>query len=369
MDARLYSLVVDGHSSDSQFIPSDADWEGRREDIERLYVTQRRSLKEVILIIEAMSQMYKRRLAKWKLNKNNNKRMTLAILRKQSQRLADGKHTKFFISGREVDMDALMRHAKRSGAKAAQAYPNRMSRSPTPDGLECVTPVPAWLADDDINGSSLLEPWPTSTEPHHERLSLLLEASPDQADTLALYELFRSILRNYITGAYEARMWLCNEGENYCRSSRAAELKTDMRGSERPGSGLRRLLDDSDRENGISSPTSMEYLRAMAFNIFVENSDIEGAFVLAEKILERTRQAPNAHSRDLGLLTALSIQIDAALRSRQDERARHAIHQVLTTVSKLDALDSLHNAALLSRLEDCLMRLGRRDEAQFSGSR
>jgi hypothetical protein len=146
-------------------------------------------------------------------------------------------------------------------------------------------------------------------------------------------------------------------------------LRVDFPGcTKKPRSSLRSLLDNSDRENGISSPTSIECLRAMAYNIFVENSDIEDAFVIAAKILERTRQAPNAHSRELGLLTALSIQIDATLRSRQYEQAKQVIHQLLVIVSKLDALDSLHTAALLSRLEDRLMQLGRQDEAQFARS-
>lgn len=330
--------------------------------------------------------------------------------------------------------------------------------------------------------------------------------SLSQSDVLTYCERFLFVLRNYFTGALEAGTWLCNDGENYYRSSRTAKLKIDTRGwissqvedacdlldaghfheaglrliylcdsaqalvrheafslipesiiltlehvqrhpmairkvlqhfrdmsfvyhgaghpltciltpiANFPGSDhggscqilhsamsaiinsvsnclgplhmqsvalqidylecgevsasyLRDILNTSDREIGISSHTSIECLRAMAYNMIAKHEHFEDALSIGNEIFERAGKACDPRIRDLGLQTALSVHIDTSMRDRRYDQAELGIQQSLINVNAFDTPDSLHNIALLSRLEHCLGQLGRHYEASVTKSR
>jgi hypothetical protein len=121
------------------------DWDDQKENITRLYVEENRTLKDVMYLIEGhyglratyvtshlssllpavarreclteltpfSERMYKRRIEKWRLDKNNKLRDMTAIVRIQRQRESDGKETRFRVRGRPVDLEEVSHYMKR----------------------------------------------------------------------------------------------------------------------------------------------------------------------------------------------------------------------------------------------------------------
>lgn len=173
--------------------------------------------------------MYKRRLTKWKFRKNNTDELAQAVIRKRDERLAEGKETIFFYNHEEVDMYDLNRYIKRKGTNLVNVNSHLSSRLPMPDGLRCHTPVESQIATDSMD-NVLFPPSTGLEEPsHHTRLALQALCA-NQISFWTYGESCLSVLRDYISGAFEAGIWLCKHGENYCRSSKATGLETDARG-------------------------------------------------------------------------------------------------------------------------------------------
>lgn len=439
--------------------------------------------------------MYKRRLARWKFVKNYNVKVARAMLRK----LAQNEGTKLFLNNREVDVHDLMRYVKRKGSRLPHGPSCSLSRSPTPDGLHCVTPPSARLAVDDVHRCTPITLSPV-TGFHRQTPAIPSTTHSDQSYVLANWEGFLLVLRGYTKGALDARLWLCADDQNYCKSSKKTDMETDARGwisgqvedacdlldtglfqeaglrliyvcdsakdhvryeafnlipeliilvleqlkghprivrqvlqhfrdmasvyhgfghplwrvldfmtrslvidqhasfqvlnsamsvivdsvasclgplhtqsvtlridslecGKDPLSSLKVLLKASDAENGITSITSMECLRAIAFNMFAEQEDIGGALSLSAEVSQRARLALDSEVNELGFLIALSIQVDAFLRYGQTDQAESSIQKLLSTSNEIGSFDSLHKLALLSRLQECLQSLGRQSEA------
>ena len=116
------------------------DWEDQKDNITRLYVEENKTLKEVMSLIEnqyglratyvtlipqhlpaislvelmpSSERMYKRRIEKWLLDKNNKLKEMVAIVRIQRQRENDGKRTRFRVRGRPMDLAEIGRYMKR----------------------------------------------------------------------------------------------------------------------------------------------------------------------------------------------------------------------------------------------------------------
>lgn len=126
---------------------------------------------------------------------------------------------------------------------------------------------------------------------------------------------------------------------------------------------LESLLRDSDSQNGVSSDTSIECLRAMAYITFSEHGNIQATFSLVREILNRIEINASPQQIELGLITALSIQIDFSMRTRQYHQAVHAINILRKKVDTIDASDSVYVPNLLFQLEECQRHLGQQSEA------
>jgi hypothetical protein len=82
--------------------------------------------------------MYKARITKWKLERNNKEDNMRAILRKNAERNAIGKNTHFSVRGRIVTMEEVEHYFKRKRGLPAP----RQFDPPTPSDVSCRTPSP-----------------------------------------------------------------------------------------------------------------------------------------------------------------------------------------------------------------------------------
>lgn len=106
-----------------------ADWEAQRETITRLYLHEKRSLQEVmelmaldhcffatcgppvghgekcnrVMLTRPRVKMYRTRIRKWGIDKNNKAAEVAHMLRLKKQRDLLGKKSSFFIRNRPVD--------------------------------------------------------------------------------------------------------------------------------------------------------------------------------------------------------------------------------------------------------------------------
>ncbi|KUJ14540.1 uncharacterized protein LY89DRAFT_736571 [Mollisia scopiformis] len=124
--------------------PSNDDWERHRPLIRRLYVDEKKKLKEVATIMaqqghNATTKMYKDRITKWKLDKKHKEADMLAILRKKAQRERIGKETRIRVRGQLLTMQQVHDYFKRKKNTRAPA----LYDAPTPSDVSCRTPSPA----------------------------------------------------------------------------------------------------------------------------------------------------------------------------------------------------------------------------------
>ncbi|KAL8941876.1 MAG: hypothetical protein Q9216_001986 [Gyalolechia sp. 2 TL-2023] len=111
-------------------------WEEQRSLIQQLYVTEDKSLPQVVDEIQRISgftateRQYKRRISEWRLDKNVKEDEMRAIIAMQSWRLRQGKASKFYVRGREVDALKIKRFARRKEVAVA-----------LPPDVRCITPA------------------------------------------------------------------------------------------------------------------------------------------------------------------------------------------------------------------------------------
>ncbi|KAE8448607.1 hypothetical protein EG329_009032 [Mollisiaceae sp. DMI_Dod_QoI] len=161
--------------------PTRADWEHHRQLIKQLYVDENKKLKDVIEIMEqhgfkATPKMYKDRIKKWGLDKNNKEHEMLAIVRKKTERDAIGKQTKFRLRGRIVTMDQVLHYLNRK-----EKFKNRGSPFPsTPSDLSCRTPSPALVLQpcNEVNSIVPMNYWSSQV-----RLDPLMSLEQEDNDT------------------------------------------------------------------------------------------------------------------------------------------------------------------------------------------
>ncbi|KAE8445445.1 hypothetical protein EG329_013458 [Mollisiaceae sp. DMI_Dod_QoI] len=129
----------------SKVTPTSEDWERYQPLIKHLYVDEKKTLKEVAAIMaqqghHATPRMYKHRIKKWKLDKNNKESDMLAIRRKKVERDAAGKQTTIRVRGQTITMEQVDHYFKRKGT---QTQTQEAYDAPTPLDVSCRTPSPA----------------------------------------------------------------------------------------------------------------------------------------------------------------------------------------------------------------------------------
>ncbi len=118
--------------------------------------------------------MYKKRIAKWGLDKKNKEPEMRAIVRKDKQRAEKGKLINYRVRKRYLDFAEVIRYWERKGVTIDEVIA-RSTASPTPEAVECFTPVPSPI-----------------TPP----------------EDLATPEYMLRIIRRYIAGSFESGTWV-----------------------------------------------------------------------------------------------------------------------------------------------------------------
>ncbi|KAL8669250.1 MAG: hypothetical protein Q9168_006150 [Polycauliona sp. 1 TL-2023] len=96
-----------------------SDWEDYRDIIQGLYVTEDRSLPDVVAEMKrrcnfvATERQYKRRISEWHLDKNVKDDEMRAIIATEAMRLRQGKKSVFYVRGRPVSQKKIDRFVQR----------------------------------------------------------------------------------------------------------------------------------------------------------------------------------------------------------------------------------------------------------------
>ncbi|KAL8964453.1 MAG: hypothetical protein Q9183_004438, partial [Haloplaca sp. 2 TL-2023] len=122
------------------------DWTIYRDTIERLYVTEDRSLPEVVALMKAngfsaTERQYKRRITEWNLDKNIKDDEMRAIITLRRFRRDQGKDSVFYVRGRLVDPRKIDRFASRKKINRDNALePLIQLLLPDVTNVRCFTP-------------------------------------------------------------------------------------------------------------------------------------------------------------------------------------------------------------------------------------
>lgn len=124
--------------------------------------------------------MYKRRIAKWSLDKKNKESEMRAIARKFHQPKAQGKPSIAWVRGRKIDYTEIARYWRRKHISIPDIVAQRAA-SKTPETIMFLTPMPS----------------PMTTP-----------------SCLALPELIYSTIRDYINGCFNSEVWIKTNSMN-----------------------------------------------------------------------------------------------------------------------------------------------------------
>ncbi|KAI5456070.1 Clr5 domain-containing protein [Mariannaea sp. PMI_226] len=132
--------------SNCKRIPSQ-EWEKKRPIITRLYQQEKKSLKEVMEILErehnftATVKMYKSRILKWGLYKKLKSDQVLTILILKAARDAQDKPCEFTIRGQPVDLDNINRYIRRNPSLIARFLAGEVPNVRTTVEVQCHMPL------------------------------------------------------------------------------------------------------------------------------------------------------------------------------------------------------------------------------------
>ncbi|KAL8724427.1 MAG: hypothetical protein Q9181_006828 [Wetmoreana brouardii] len=123
--------------------PLPIDWDGYRETIYRYYITDDRSLPDVVHIMKqfglaATERQYKRRISEWHIDKNIKDYEMRAIISIEAVRQRQGKKSIFYVRDREVDPKKINRFARRKNINRGVIEDYTIGNIP-PD-VRCLTP-------------------------------------------------------------------------------------------------------------------------------------------------------------------------------------------------------------------------------------
>ena len=128
--------------------------------------------------------MYKTRIEKWGLDKKNKEPEMRAIVRKNKQRAEQGKRSNFRVRKRHLNFAEVVRYWERKGVTIDEVIA-RSTASPTPEAVECFTPVPSPI-----------------TPP----------------EDLTTPEYILRIIRGYIAASFESGTWVKTNPQRRCYS-------------------------------------------------------------------------------------------------------------------------------------------------------
>lgn len=162
-------------------------------------------------------RMYKGRIAKWGLNKNNKKHEVEAILRMQTQRSAVGKKSTFKLRGRSVDFESVRRYQRRKGLTTRDIMMPSISHAATLSSLRCTTPQ----IEDQTDTSEKVAALPTlrCNTPELQDESPIWTHSMLPTTTSGVEEILIAI-RTYNIGSFETGVWAFDERHPHCRDVR-----------------------------------------------------------------------------------------------------------------------------------------------------
>ncbi|KAM0136778.1 hypothetical protein ACHAO1_004337 [Botrytis cinerea] len=147
-DLSMVRSMLPPPKAASRLAPSEhsaEEWESQRSIFTQLYLTEGKSLKEVMETMEskygfrATPRQYKRRIEQWKLDKNIKESDMRVILRKDLKRKREGKKSEFRISGREIEPKKIQRFAQRYKVTEETILDFNVE---TPCYIDCDTPAP-----------------------------------------------------------------------------------------------------------------------------------------------------------------------------------------------------------------------------------
>lgn len=136
--------------------------------------------------------MYKTRIKKWALDKNNKMDEVVHMVRIRNQRAAMGKETEFTVRNRKVDWKDIERYMNRTPALLAKVEDGQMELGSSALGIVCRTPSP---------------------DPAR---MLSVPTNLNATRYLTLQEEIMTLLRDYMVGAFENKLWLNSPADNCC---------------------------------------------------------------------------------------------------------------------------------------------------------
>ena len=137
MDCNDVTVANSRNNAAKRPYPASAsDWDEQRDNFQRLYCTEDKSLPQVIIemeqlhafiatyviyeidlfwseLIKCSQRQYKQRIAGWHLDKKVKDNEMRAILMLQQKRKREGKDSVFYVRGRRVDPKKIVRFSKR----------------------------------------------------------------------------------------------------------------------------------------------------------------------------------------------------------------------------------------------------------------
>ncbi|KAK3312268.1 hypothetical protein B0H66DRAFT_485643 [Apodospora peruviana] len=176
---------------------SPEDWDNHRAEITRLYLDQDKTLREVKEHMEqaynfvATEKMYKTRIKKWALDKNNKMAEVIYMVRLKNQREGQGKQSEFTIRNRPVDWKDIERYLNRTpGLQAKIAEDGHMELGSNAFGIVCRTPAP--------NPAEMLSVPPNINASRY----------------VSLHEEIMVLLRDYMRAAFDQELWVHSPTDN-----------------------------------------------------------------------------------------------------------------------------------------------------------
>ncbi|KAK0621870.1 Clr5 domain-containing protein [Bombardia bombarda] len=183
------------------------DWETHRPTITRLYLDEHKTLREVKKHMEthhfffATEKMYKTRIKKWSLDKNNKMAEVVHMVRLKAQRDKIGKRSVFSVRNRPVDWKDIERYLHRTpGCQAKISHTDdHLELGSAALGIVCRTPSP-----DPVQMLSVPPKLNNVREIH-------------------LHEEVLTHLRTYMDGAFSSGLWVLSETDK-CYFARAGGI-------------------------------------------------------------------------------------------------------------------------------------------------
>ncbi|GAB1318526.1 Clr5 domain-containing protein [Madurella fahalii] len=173
------------------------DWETYRDTITRLYLDEKRPLQEVMEYMAlnhqflATVKMYRSRIRKWGLDKNNKAAEVAYMVRMKKHRDAAGKASCFFVRNRPVDWDDIERYLSRKPGFWDKNGSKLVDDAEVARQITCKTPPPE-------DAQKILE----------------VPRKLDATRELRIHEEILRSFRSYMDGSFENGVWSLFPGQS-----------------------------------------------------------------------------------------------------------------------------------------------------------